>query len=775
MQGMYACKTLGLTFDAMEKIPQEIVLDDPRAPRGPGDPFATPTTATTATTNGGNGGNGVHGPMQTSTHAVAAFPAAVALAPPHEAFFNRELSWLDFNARVLELAEDRRVPLLERVRFLAIFASNLDEFYMKRVGGLQRQRLAKFSGRTLDGLTPDEQLSLVHSAVRPLLTRQVKLWFEELHPALKKEGIRICRYAELGARDRGAADEFFRKQVFAILTPLAVDPGHPFPFISNLSKSLGVMLEHPSTGETSFVRVKLPENLPRWVPLPDGPSDTIPEPTRFVSLEGVVGGNLQLLFPGMRVIEYHLFRVTRNADVEADEEDADDLLAMVEQELRQRRMARVVRLETPKSMSDGMREMVRRGLGVAEEDVYSLDGPIDMDDLMSLGDLERPELKFEPWKPLLPPRFADEDADVFSVIRSGPVLVHHPYESFAASVERFVTEAADDPHVLAIKMTLYRTSRDSTFVEALIRAAEEGKQVAVLIELKARFDEHRNVKLAQKLEKAGVHVVYGVVGLKTHTKLAMAVRQELDGLRTYCHIGTGNYNNRTATLYTDVGLFTCDDALCGDVIELFHTLTGRSIQRDYRKLLVAPTNMRDRFLQMIAIETEAAQRGEEAAITAKMNQLQDETIIQALYNASRAGVKIDLVIRGFCCLRPGVAGMSDNIRVVSILGRFLEHSRIFRFHNGGARRHFIGSADWMVRNLDYRVEAIAPVEDPYSQARLDELLDGAVETTEHAWELMPEGGWVSREDLAGDPPAGGGEFQQRLMRRALETASERRR
>ena len=715
-------------------------------------------------------------PVETSGIA-ADDPPAVAHRGLDGRFFNRELSWLDFNARVLDLAEDARLPLLERVTFLAIFASNLDEFYMKRVGGLQRQRAARVGNRTIDGLTPDEQLALIHERADPLLRRQVACWFERLHPALKREGIRVCAYKDLGEVDRLAADRFFREQVFPILTPLAVDPGHPFPFISNLSKSLGVMTQAPEGGEGGgFVRVKLPENLPRWVALPDDGDGCCGEPHRFVSLEGVVGGNLAALFPGMSVAEHHLFRVTRNADVEADEEDADDLLAMVEQELRQRRMASVVRLETPTSMSEAMREMVRRGLGVAEEDVYTLDGPIDMADLMALREIDRPELKFEPWKPLTPPRLADEDADVFSVIRSGDLLVHHPYESFANSVERFVVEAADDPDVLAIKMTLYRTSRDSAFVPALIRAAEEGKQVAVLVELKARFDEQRNVRLAQQLEKAGVHVVYGVVGYKTHTKLAMAVRQEADGLRTYCHVGTGNYNSKTAQLYTDVGLFTCDADLCGDVIELFHTLTGRGGRREYRKLLVAPTNMRDRFLSMIRAEADAARRGEASGITCKMNQLQDEAIIDALYDASAAGVPVDLIVRGFCCLRPGVEGMSENVRVVSILGRFLEHSRIFRFHNGGDRLHFIGSADWMVRNLDYRVEAIAPVEDAAAKSRLDNILDAALDTTEHAWELRPGGEWVPRSKLL-DParPAGGGEFQENLMRRALEDRADRRR
>ena len=697
----------------------------------------------------------------------------------HALFFNREISWLDFNARVLELAEDEEVPLLERVKFLAIFASNLDEFFMKRVGGLQRQQAARVTSRTMDGLTPKEQLALIHAKVRPLLDRQIRCWYEELHPALKTHGVRICRYAELCDADKAAANDFFVRHVFPILTPLAVDPGHPFPFISNLSKSLGVMIEQPNTHETSFVRIKLPENLPRWVPLPHGPSgaaDCADGERRFVPLEGVVGGNLQSLFPGMNVLEHHLFRVTRNADVEMDEEDADDLLSMVEQELRQRRMARVVRLELPETMGPTMRKLIIAGLGVGEEDVYSLRGPVDMDDLFALGDVDMPELKFDPWKPLVPPRLSDEDADMFSVIRGGDLLVHHPYESFAASVERFVKEAADDPKVLAIKMTLYRTSRDSPFVPALIKAAEEGKQVAVLVELKARFDEQRNVELAQKLEKAGVHVVYGVVGFKTHTKIAMAVREERDGsdtlLRTYCHIGTGNYNSRTATLYTDLGLFTCDAAICGDVIELFHSLTGRSMQREYRRLLVAPTNMRRRFLEMIVAEADAAKAGRPARITAKMNSLQDDTIIRALYDASNAGVQIDLIVRGFCCLRPGVAGLSDNVRVVSILGRLLEHSRIFRFHNGGGDGkpiHYIGSADWMVRNLDYRVEAITPVADPHATAKLDAILDGALETGEHAWELRPDGRWTPRD--AAD--ATGGEFQEKLMGQALQNERER--
>ncbi len=422
-----------------------------------------------------------------------------------------------------------------------------------------------------------------------------------------------------------------------------------------------------------------------------------------------------------------------------------------------------------------MRETIRRALNVAEEDCYIIEGPIDMDDLMALGDVERPELVYETWKPTVPPRFADEDADVFSVIRSGDVLVHHPYESFTASVERFVLEAAEDPDVLAIKMTLYRTSRDSAFVDALIRAAEEGKQVAVLVELKARFDEQRNVRIAQRLEKAGVHVVYGILGYKTHTKLAMAVRQEGERLRTYVHVGTGNYNPRTAALYTDMGLFTCDDVLVSDVIELFHTLTGRSASRTYRKMLVAPTNMRDRFLEHIHREAGHAAAGKPGRITAKMNQLQDEKIIRALYEASQTGVKIDLIVRGFCCLRPGVPGLSDNIRVMSILGRFLEHSRVFRFDNDGDPAHFIGSADWMVRNLDYRVEAVAPVDDAVAKRRLDELLDTALDASEHAWHLAADGSWTPVEADADVAQAAGGELQRTLMRKTLEAQRSHRR
>ncbi len=672
-------------------------------------------------------------------------------------FLNRELSWLDFNERVLQLAQDEQLPLLERVKYLAIFASNLDEFFMKRIGGMHRQRAEKVTDRSLDGLNVEEQLAAVHKKVNPMIDQMYKLWFDQLHPQLKKNGISIRKYDSLKPVEKDFADDFFRKQVFPILTPLAVDPGHPFPFISNLSRSMGVMLESPNA-QRSFCRIKLPENLPRWVPLP--------ETNSFVPLEAVIAGNLRMLFPGMKVLEHHLFRVTRNADIELDEEDADDLLALVNEELRQRRLAQVVRFEIPSGMSDEMKSILLEGTETAAEDVYVAPGPIDMDDLMALAFIDRPDLKFAPWQPLVPQRLQDEESDMFSVIRSGDLLVHHPYESFSSSVERFIKSAVNDPKVLAIKQTLYRTSSDSPFVSALIRAAEMGKQVAVLVEIKARFDEQRNVELAQKLEKAGVHVVYGLVGLKTHSKLAMVVREEPDGLRTYCHIGTGNYNSKTAQLYTDLGLFTCNPLITSDVIELFHHLTGRSIKSDYGKLLVAPVNMRDRFLTMIDREIAHAKAGKKAQIIAKMNALQDYKIINKLYEASQAGVQIDLIVRGFCCLRPGVPGMSDNIRVMGLLGRFLEHSRIYHFYNNGQEEYYMGSADWMVRNLDYRVEAITPVEDPVHKQKLREILEISLNDKGHSWQLSGDGKWTRiHPSIPGKPLDG---TQQILMQKALD-------
>jgi polyphosphate kinase len=657
-------------------------------------------------------------------------------APPQvsPSYFNREISWLDFNTRVLELAADAEVPLLERVRFLAIFASNLDEFFMKRVGGLQRQLSAGVASVSFDGLNVKQQLDAIRARVQPDLQRHVSLWINDICPALATHGIHVGVYDALNEADRALADAYFARNVFPILTPLAVDSGHPFPFLSNLSMSIGVMLEHPNRRERMFIRLKVPENLPRWIEMQ----------TRglYVPLEQIIGGNLQLLFPGMTVKEHQVFRVTRNADLEMDAEDADDLLQLVEQELRQRRLAKVVRVELPEGMSPAMRQLIIDGVEVDEHDVYTTPGPIDMSELFWLANLDYPALKYKPWTPLTPPRLSGDNVDIFSVIRAGDLLVQLPYESFADSVERFVHSAVFDPKVLAIKLTLYRTSPDSPFVLSLIHAAETGKQVAVLVELKARFDEQRNVKLAQTLENAGVHVVYGVIGLKTHTKVAMVVREEADGLRTYCHIGTGNYNSKTATLYTDLGLFTCNPSITDDVIALFHYLTGRSLKRDYRKLLVAPVNLRDRFTAMIRREADQAKAGRPARIIAKMNALQDPKITAELYEASKAGVKIDLIIRGFCCLRPKTAGLSENIRVISILGRFLEHSRIYYFLNDGAEEYYIGSADWMIRNLDYRVEAVTPIEDPALRGKLRDILDIMLADHAHAWELQSDGQWT---------------------------------
>ncbi|HEX4054331.1 MAG TPA: polyphosphate kinase 1 [Tepidisphaeraceae bacterium] len=681
---------------------------------------------------------------------------AVQVPPPVAGkFLNRELSWLDFNHRVLELAQDKQIPLLERVRFLAIFSSNLDEFFMKRVGGLQRLQLAQVSEPSSDGLTPLDQLDAIHARLLPVLDEHMRCWLDDLKPALESQGVSIRDYDALQPLDRTAADLYFVKNVFPILTPLAVDPAHPFPFISNLSNSIGVILQNPTSKETLFVRIKVPENLPRWVPLTTK--------LHFVPLEQVIGGNLSLLFPGMNVIEHQPFRVTRNADIEMDAEDADDLLQLVEQELRARRLARPVRLELAQSMSAAMREFVVSGIDADGRDIYPTRGLLDMSDLAALANLDLPQLKFKPWIPTTPPRLAGEDVDFFQVIRGGDLLVHHPYEAFSETVEKFIAAAVLDPKVLAIKMTLYRTTADSPFVLSLIHAAESGKQVAVVVELKARFDEQRNVRLAQTLENAGVHVVYGLLGLKTHTKVAMVVRDEPEGLRTYCHIGTGNYNSRTAQLYTDLGLFTCNPQITDDVIDLFHYLTGRSLKRDYRKLLVAPVNMRDRFVLKIRREADHARAGKEARITAKMNALQDLQIIDELYAASQAGVKIEFFVRGFCCLRPGVPGMSQNIRVASILGRFLEHSRIYHFLNGGAEEFFIGSADWMNRNLDWRVEAISPVEDPALRDRLREILDVMRAARLHAWELGSEGTWRPLTPSDGEPAV---EAQTALMDRA---------
>jgi polyphosphate kinase len=679
---------------------------------------------------------------------------AVAIAAPQEAagaaeadtLLNRELSWLAFNERVLHEALDERTPLLERVRFLGIFTSNLDEFFMKRAGGLKRQVLAGVVPRSSDGLSPAQQLAAIRAAVIPMLSKQAQCFQQHVRPLLAEKQIHLLPWDQLTDAERAFAHGHFRKNLFPVLTPMAVDPGHPFPLLSNLSLSLGVRLSLPHSGEDLFARVKVPELLPLWLRLE---TSECPGQFRFVSVVELVSRNLDALFPGMELISVTPFRVTRNADVERDEEDAEDLLELIEQELRERRFAPVVRLEHGPNPDPWTLDFVVRELEVGELDVYELPGELDYTDLQPVVDLPLPRLKYEPWTPVVPPRLSDEGADIFSVIRTSDLLVHHPYESFSDSVERFVRAAADDPKVLGIKLTLYRIGDSRPLMDSLIRAAEANKQVVCMVELKARFDEQRNILWAQQLEKVGAHVFYGMVGLKTHTKLALVVREETDGLRTYVHIGTGNYNVQTARVYTDFGLFTCRSTITDDVVELFHYLTGRSLKSDYRTLLVAPLNMRQQFMTLIEREVENRTRGEPAGIIAKMNSLEDRKIIRALYDASQAGVPIDLVVRGFCCLRPGVPGLSENIRVSSVIGRFLEHSRIFYFRNGEANpldgRFFIGSADWMYRNLKNRVEVVAPVEDVAARQRLWQTLEMLLSDRRQSWDMQPNGRYVQRE------------------------------
>ena len=663
-----------------------------------------------------------------------------------DAMLNRELSWLAFNDRVLQEAIDERTPLLERVRFLGIFTSNLDEFFMKRVGGLKRQVLAGVVPRSLDGLSPSQQLTAIRAAVIPMLEKQARCFREQLRPALAAEQIHLLSWGQLTDNERAFAHQHFKTNLFPVLTPMAVDPGHPFPLLSNLSLSLGVRLSLPQSGEDLFARVKVPETLPIWLRLETG---EFPEQYRFVSVVDLVSHNLDALFPGMELISVTAFRITRNADVERDEEDAEDLLELIEQELRERRFAPIVRLEHGPNPDPWTLDFVVRELEVNEQDVYELPGELDYTDLQPIADLPIPRFKYEPWTYVVPLRLADEEADIFSVIRTSDLLVHHPYESFSDSVERFVRSAADDPKVLGIKLTLYRIGDSRSLMDSLIRAAEANKQVVCMVELKARFDEQRNILWAQQLEKVGAHVFYGMVGLKTHTKLAMVVREEPGGLRTYVHAGTGNYNVQTARVYTDLGLFTCRPTITDEVVELFHYLTGRSLKRDYRALFVAPLNMRQQFMKLIEREVENHQAGQPAGIIAKMNSLEDRKIIRALYDASQTGVSIDLIVRGFCCLRPGVPGFSENIRVISVIGRFLEHSRIFYFRNGEQNptdgRFFIGSADWMYRNLNNRVELVVPVEDAAARQRLWQTLEILLNDRRQAWDMQSDGSYVQRQ------------------------------
>jgi polyphosphate kinase len=661
-------------------------------------------------------------------------------------YINRELSWLEFNARVLNEAFDARNPLLERLKFLAIFSTNLDEFYMVRVAGLRRQVAAGMQAPAPDGMSPHEQLAAIHARVSELISQGRAVLHNELLPALREHEVKLVEVDSLSGDEWKTIDDFFESQVFPVLTPLAVDPSHPFPYISNLSLSLAVQLKDPETGAEEFARVKVPKSLPRWVPT--GVKH------HFVPLEKVIAANLSALFPGMDIVGSNVFRVTRYSDLElTHSEEPEDLMAMIEEQVFRRRFAEVVRVEIESGTPQDLRELLLDELKEDQAEDLTLPdielvetGPLlGLGDLMALASLDCPELHDPPFNPFVPKELRDPSRSVFDVIRQKDIMVHHPYDSFSASVEDFIAAAAIDENVLAIKMTLYRTSGDTEIVRALTEAAERGKQVVVLIELQARFDEANNITFARMLENFGVHVAYGLAGLKTHTKTALVVRKEGDGIRRYAHIGTGNYNSKTARIYTDIGLFTASPSLGADLSDLFNALTGFSRQRLYRKLIMAPANMRSRFLEMIEREAKHAAEGRGGRIIAKMNAIVDPEIIEALYDASRAGVQIDLIVRGICCLRPGIEGVSDHIRVISIVGRFLEHSRVYYFRNAGEEEFYFGSADWMPRNFDRRVEAVAPVEDPDLHERLRSLLDTCLNDNRQAWDLQSDGSYVQRQ------------------------------
>ena len=648
------------------------------------------------------------------------------------------------------------------MKFLAIFASNLDEFFQVRVAGLKDQLAAGLGASGIDGRSPAQQLAAITSRARELSQRHAHVFVADVAPALTDAGICLTTWPKLGPDDRGHLERVFEQRIFPVLTPLAVDPGHPFPYISNLSLNLAVLVRDPVTGERRFARVKVPPLLPRYVELPDG--------QRFVPLEQVIAAHLSALFPGMEIAAHFPFRVTRNADLTLEEGEADDLLAAVEMELRRRRFGKAVRLEVEEGCSEEIRELLRRELELHPDDVYPLEGTLDLAGLTQLYELDRSDLKDEPWTPTTQPGLAtagDAEVDLFEVLREREVLVHHPYDSFTTSVEAFIEQAAEDPDVLAIKQTLYRTSGDSPIVKALISAAERGKQVATLVELKARFDEQANIAWARALEEVGVHVVYGLVGLKTHSKTALVVRQERDGIRRYCHVGTGNYNSKTARIYEDIGLLSADPDLGADLSDLFNLLTGYSRRADYRRIVMAPTNMREHIVDCIGREAEAP----DARIVMKLNSLADAAVIDALYGASQAGAEIDLVVRGICCLRPGVPGLSETIRVRSIVGRYLEHSRIFSFpHVGEDGTLLIGSADMMPRNLDRRIEVLMPVDEPDLRARLLEVLEVNLADNVLAWTLGPDGDW-SKVDAHGADPVN---THRRLQQLAVQRARKRR-
>ena len=670
-------------------------------------------------------------------------------------FFNRDLSWIEFNRRVLEEALNPELPLLEKIKFISIFLTNLDEFYMIRISGLKEQIAANIIEPSIEGFTPREQIQKIEKTIQPMLKEVLDLWTESIVPELKENGISILEYNDLDDSEKKILTEYFQKEIYPILTPLAFDPGRPFPYISNLSLSLAILVKKPN-GESHFARLKIPDIIPRLFQI-----DRIIHPSkkinsdgqfnaRFIWVEDIITANLNFLFPGMEIVEAHRFRITRDTDIELQEDEADDLLKVIEEHIRQRRFGRVVRLEVAIMMPEFMLETLMENLLIGREDVHIVEGPLGLSDIIMLYDLPCHQIKFPPFYPVIPKTFEEEDEDIFSIIRHKDILLHHPYHSFNPVIS-FIKQASVDPEVLAIKQTLYRVGSDSPILRYLIEAAERGKQVAVLVELKARFDEQNNIFWARELEKVGVHVVYGLVGLKTHAKMTLIVRKESDGLKRYVHLSTGNYNVVTAKLYTDIGMFTDDEDICADVSDIFNYLTGYSKQTEFRKLIVAPISMREKILVLINREIENVKNGGIGRIVFKLNSIVDPVIISSLYEASNNGVKIDLIIRGICCLVPGVEGLSENIRVTSIVGRFLEHSRIFLFYNNGNEEVYLGSADMMQRNLDRRVEIIFPVQDEkLKNSEIKTVLKTYLKDNVKARKLLPDMSYQIMHPLDGD-------------------------
>lgn len=685
----------------------------------------------------------------------------------HKRFLNRDLSLLEFNKRVFVEAQDSRNPVLERVRFLDIFFSNLDEFFMKRIGGFRDQIRAGVKAFREDDKDPREQLGQVRSEINELFQSAHEHFDKELKLALEKNGIFLLKKEQMTSEEQKYLDDFFMENVFPVLTPLVFDIGHPFPFISNLSTSVAVLMRHSAKQEEEmFARVKIPSNFPTWIRVNSADAKEF----RLASLYELVARNISRLFPGMEIMDVMLFRVTRSMEIEIDQEETDDLLSLVAAEIKERRFAPIVRLQHGPRPNEKILKILKEELEIEDNDIYELQNWLEYFSLKSLVDLKAPSLKFSPWVPVTPNAFLDEDANIFDLVRQNDVLVHHPYESFSTSVERFIRTASEDPKVIAIKMTLYRTGEDSPFVPSLIQAAETGKQVVCLVELTARLDEERNIYVAKALEKAGVHVVYGVLGLKTHSKLALVVRQDADGVRCYTHVGTGNYHAKTSLVYTDLGLFTCKKSITQEVVQLFHCLSGRGMDWKFEKLLVAPMNMRAQFLRRIDREKEISQRGGKAHIIIKVNNLEDRELISALYDASQAGVKIDLIIRSICCLIPRKEKLSENIRVISILGRYLEHSRIFYFRNGAEvpqeGEFFIGSADWMFRNLSRRIEAVAPIEDLKLRQKCFDILEAYLHDERQTWDMGSDGEYYrNTADTSKDFPG----CQQVFMKQALDS------